>query len=83
MRDLTYQPRRFHLLDVELVAFRGADGEPVVFRDLCIHRGAALSLGWVQDGVIAYAEINPDYTRRPEPSDVFPVLDQLKPSNAS
>lgn len=31
-----------------------------------------------QDGVIAYAEVNPDYTRRPEPSDVFPVLDALR-----
>jgi peroxiredoxin len=31
-----------------------------------------------QDGIIAYAEINPDYTRRPEPSDIFPVLDALK-----
>jgi len=30
-----------------------------------------------QDGTIAYAEVNPDYTRRPEPSDLFPVLDQL------
>ncbi len=31
-----------------------------------------------QDGVIAYAEVNPDYTRRPEPSDAFPVLDALR-----
>jgi len=30
-----------------------------------------------QDGVIAYAEVNPDYTRRPEPSDLFPILDRL------
>ena len=30
-----------------------------------------------QDGSIAYAEVNPDYTRRPEPSDLFPVLDQI------
>lgn len=30
-----------------------------------------------QDGTIAYAEVNPDYTRRPEPSDLFPVLEQL------
>lgn len=30
------------------------------------------------DGTIAYAEINPDYTRRPEPSDLFPILDRLK-----
>ena len=29
------------------------------------------------DGVIAYAEVNPDYTIRPEPSDMFPVLDKL------
>lgn len=31
-----------------------------------------------QDGVIAYAEVNADYTRRPEPSAVFPVLEQLE-----
>lgn len=31
-----------------------------------------------QDGVIAYAEVNADYTRRPEPSDIFPVLEQLR-----
>ena len=30
-----------------------------------------------QDGTIAYAEVNPDYTRRPEPGDLFPVLDKL------
>ena len=29
------------------------------------------------DGTVAYAEVNPDYTRRPEPSDLFPVLDKL------
>lgn len=31
-----------------------------------------------QDEVIACAEINPDYTKRPEPSDLFPVLDRLR-----
>ncbi|MBO1077043.1 peroxiredoxin-like family protein [Roseomonas marmotae] len=30
------------------------------------------------DGVIAYAEVNPDYTRRPDPSEVLPVLDRLR-----
>jgi peroxiredoxin len=30
-----------------------------------------------QDGVIAYAEVNADYTRRPEPSAIFPVLERL------
>ena len=27
-----------------------------------------------RDGIIAYAEVNPDYTKRPEPSDLFPAL---------
>lgn len=27
-----------------------------------------------QDGVILYAEVNPDYTRRPEPEDMIPAL---------
>ena len=30
-----------------------------------------------QDGTIAYAEVNADYTRRPEPSAIFPVLEKL------
>lgn len=30
------------------------------------------------DSVIAYAEVNPDYTRRPDPSDLLPVLDRLR-----
>ncbi|MEM9059839.1 MAG: peroxiredoxin-like family protein [Pseudomonadota bacterium] len=29
------------------------------------------------DGTVAYAEVNPDYTRRPDPSDLFPILDKL------
>jgi peroxiredoxin len=31
-----------------------------------------------QDGVVAYAEVNPDYTGRPDPSDLFPVLDSMR-----
>jgi hypothetical protein len=27
-----------------------------------------------QDGTILYSEINPDYTYRPEPSDMLPAL---------
>jgi peroxiredoxin len=30
-----------------------------------------------RDGVIAYAEVNPDYTRRPDPAELLPVLDRL------
>lgn len=35
------------------------------------------------DGTVAYAEVNPDYTRRPEPADLFPVLDKLNASAAA
>ncbi len=30
--------------------------------------------GIASDGVIAYAEVNPDFTRRPEPSDLLPSI---------
>ena len=36
-----------------------------------------------KDGVIAYAEVNPDYTRRPEPAELLPVLDRLRLSTAA
>jgi peroxiredoxin len=29
------------------------------------------------DGVIAYAEVNPDYTQRPDPSELLPVLERI------
>jgi peroxiredoxin len=29
-------------------------------------------------GIIAYAEVNPDYTQRPDPSELLPVLDRLR-----
>jgi peroxiredoxin len=35
------------------------------------------------DGVIEYAEVNPDYTRRPDPSELFSTLDRLRASNAA
>ena len=36
-----------------------------------------------QDGVILYAEVNPDYTRRPEPEDMLPALRKAAQSLAS
>ena len=35
------------------------------------------------DGIIAYSEVNPDYTERPDPSELLPVLDRLKASKAA
>ena len=36
-----------------------------------------------RDGVIAYAEVNPDYTQRPDPPELLPVLDRLRASQAA
>ena len=35
------------------------------------------------DGVVAYAEVNPDYTRRPDPAELLPVLDRLRQGAAA
>jgi hypothetical protein len=35
------------------------------------------------DGIIAYSEVNPDYTVRPDPTELLPVLDRLKASKAA
>lgn len=48
--QIVEQPRRFSLLGDYVVAFRDKDAGVAAFRDLCVHRGAALSLGWVRDG---------------------------------
>ncbi|MGE4482788.1 Rieske 2Fe-2S domain-containing protein [Acidocella sp.] len=37
------------LLERDLVAWRDEQGEVHVWEDLCVHRGAQLSKGWVQD----------------------------------
>jgi peroxiredoxin len=36
-----------------------------------------------QDGLIAYAEVNPDYTRRPDPQELLPVLAALENPRAA
>lgn len=42
--EVVDEPKRFMLLDEAVVLYR-VDGEVVAFKDLCIHRGTALSLG--------------------------------------
>lgn len=49
--EVNDQPRRFTLLGTDLVAFRGRNGVSV-FTDLCIHRGVALSLGFIEEGIL-------------------------------
>lgn len=41
------KPLAATLLDVPLVVYRAGD-KPVVARDLCLHRGTPLSMGWVE-----------------------------------
>jgi phenylpropionate dioxygenase-like ring-hydroxylating dioxygenase large terminal subunit len=47
--DVVEQPRPFMLLDEAIVAFRDSRGV-AAFKDLCIHRGTALSLGTINEG---------------------------------
>jgi phenylpropionate dioxygenase-like ring-hydroxylating dioxygenase large terminal subunit len=46
--ELEAGPKRAVLLDEPLVAVR-LGGQVRVFADLCVHRGTALSLGWIED----------------------------------
>lgn len=46
------RPHSTMLLDVPIVLWRSPAAELVAMRDVCIHRGTALSLGWLADGCI-------------------------------
>src|SRR5438309_591865 len=46
--DIADAPQKAVLLDEQLVVVR-LGGQVRVFPDLCVHRGTALSLGWVED----------------------------------
>ncbi|MFT6995698.1 MAG: phenylpropionate dioxygenase-like ring-hydroxylating dioxygenase large terminal subunit, partial [Maribacter sp.] len=43
------KPYGTFLLDEPVVVWRTADGNVHAMRDVCIHRGTALSLGWIKD----------------------------------
>src|SRR5712692_10045292 len=60
--DVVEQPRAFTLLDEQVVAFRDAKGV-AAFKDLCIHRGTALSLGEITDGRLTCAYHGWQYDR--------------------
>jgi phenylpropionate dioxygenase-like ring-hydroxylating dioxygenase large terminal subunit len=50
--ELGAAPIGVTVLDRRLVVFAGPDGGPVVLDDLCVHRGAPLSLGQVESGCV-------------------------------
>jgi vanillate O-demethylase monooxygenase subunit len=50
--DLTDQPVGVTLLDEPVAIWRGAQGRLHAVKNICIHRGTALSLGWTDDDEI-------------------------------
>jgi vanillate O-demethylase monooxygenase subunit len=46
--EIDASPVAARLLDVDLVVYR-TNGGVAVARDLCVHRGSRLSLGWIDD----------------------------------
>jgi phenylpropionate dioxygenase-like ring-hydroxylating dioxygenase large terminal subunit len=46
-RDVTDKPLAVKLLDERLAIYRLRDGQAIAAQDLCMHRGAPISLGWL------------------------------------
>ena len=46
------KPRSTRLLNRDLVLWRAEDGKALAMDDRCIHRGTALSLGWIDSGCL-------------------------------
>lgn len=70
---------RFALPDYLVELYKGLKNDLPAFNDdpaWTLPMPARYVIG--QDGVIAYAEINPDYTQRPEPASLLPVLESLQ-----
>ena len=49
---VTNQPKQIWMLNQRFVLYRNSQGQVIALKDQCPHRGAALSLGWVEDGCI-------------------------------
>jgi peroxiredoxin len=70
---------RFSLPDYLVELYKGFKNDLPAFNDdpaWVLPMPARYVIG--VDGVIAYAEVNPDYTQRPDPSELLPVLDKLR-----
>ena len=68
---------KFKLPDYLVALYQSLKNELPLFNDdpdWTLPMPARFVIG--QDGTILYAEVNPDYTRRPEPSDMLPALRQ-------
>jgi peroxiredoxin len=70
---------RFSLPDYLVELYKGFKNDLPAFNDdpaWVLPMPARYVIG--PDGIIAYAEVNPDYTQRPDPSELLPVLDKLR-----
>ncbi|MBN8904557.1 MAG: AhpC/TSA family protein [Rhodospirillales bacterium] len=70
---------RFSLPDYLVELYKGFKNDLPAFNDdpaWVLPMPARFVIG--SGGVIAYAEVNPDYTQRPDPSELLPVLDKLR-----
>jgi peroxiredoxin len=67
-RSPDYLIELYKTLKTELPAF---NGDP----SWTLPMPARYAIG--RDGAILYADVNPDYTRRPEPEDIIPTLENL------
>jgi peroxiredoxin len=70
---------RFSLPDYLVELYKGFKNDLPAFNDdpaWVLPMPARYVIG--ADGIIAYAEVNPDYTQRPDPSELIPVLDKLR-----
>ncbi|MBE9201494.1 MULTISPECIES: aromatic ring-hydroxylating dioxygenase subunit alpha [unclassified Nodularia (in: cyanobacteria)] len=49
---VTKNPQQIAMLNQKFVLYRNSQGQVVVLKDQCSHRGAALSMGWLEDNCI-------------------------------
>ena len=75
---------RFALPDYLVALYKGFKNDLPAFNDdpsWVLPMPARYVIG--TDGIIGYSEVNPDYTQRPDPSELLPVLDRLKAARAA
>ncbi len=83
-RDAAAFGLRFSLPDYLVELYKGFKNDLPAFNDdpaWVLPMPARYVIG--ADGIIAYAEVNPDYTQRPDPSEFLPVLDKLRMTAAA
>ena len=75
---------RFKLQDDLIELYKGFKNDLPAFNDdpaWVLPMPARYVIG--TDGIIAYSEVNPDYTQRPDPKELLPVLDRLRTNRAA